>query len=421
MWEMFTMFLNGEDNMSIYHFEIDINQKEFDDFVQNHPYCNLLQSYNWAKVKENWDHLHTGIYDETNTLIATGLVLIKYLPLGFTLFYLPRGPILDYENQNLVKYYFTELKRIAKKRKCLFIKFDPGIVIRNYKNGEDLPELNAKTFTILKNIESIGSKHHGFTTYIAETAQARFHMGVQKQEDMDKYVPRSTLRSKNVALRKHVKVELSDESGLEEFSKIMHMTEERKSVQLRNKDYYKLLMQSYPNSTYLFLASVDPKDRKNELEKIINENQLKLSDENIGKKAKKRAEQEIQQSMQELESMRQIFEKYHDRQVIAGGLMIGYGNTVEMLYAGMNEDFRTFRPQYLTYMTQFSFAFDKGYDYVTMGGVEGTLKDGLSIYKSNFNPIITEYIGEFDLPVNRLLFKPAQKAYEMLKKRNSAE
>jgi serine/alanine adding enzyme len=101
--------------------------------------------------------------------------------------------------------------------------------------------------------------------------------------------------------------------------------------------------------------------------------------------------------------------------------MIGYGKTVEMLYAGMNEDFRTFRPQYLTYMTQFTYAFEHGYDYVTMGGVEGTLKDGLSVYKSNFNPVVNEFIGEFDLPVNKLLFKPAQKAYEMLKKRNSSD
>ena len=99
--------------------------------------------------------------------------------------------------------------------------------------------------------------------------------------------------------------------------------------------------------------------------------------------------------------------------------MLGFGKTVEMLYAGMNEDFRTFRPQYLTYMTQFTYAFEHGYEYVTMGGVEGTLKDGLSVYKSNFNPMVNEFIGEFDLPVNKMLFKLSEKAYEMKKKRNS--
>ncbi|MEF2609819.1 MAG: peptidoglycan bridge formation glycyltransferase FemA/FemB family protein [Faecalicoccus sp.] len=407
--------------MRVYHFEVNIDKKEFNEFVQNHPYCNLLQSYQWADVKKNWDHMHTGVYDENHQLVATGLVLIKRLPLGFTMFYLPRGPIMDYKNKPLLKYYFSELKRIAKKRHCLFIKFDPEIHIRDYLYGEEMPEMKSDSLEILKNIENIGAVHHGFTTYIAETAQARFHMGVMKCENMDQHVPRSTLRSKNVALRKHVHVELVGQEGLDDFAKIMHMTEERKSVQLRNEDYFKLLMETYPDQTYLFLAKVDPEDRKKELEAIIKENELKIADETTGNKARKKATQEIKQAETELESLQSILQKYQGEQVIAGGLMLGFGKTVEMLYAGMNEDFRTFRPQYLTYMTQFTYAFEHGYEYVTMGGVEGTLKDGLSVYKSNFNPMVNEFIGEFDLPVNKMLFKLSEKAYEMIKKRNFSE
>ena len=59
-----------------YLFFKDINREEFDEFVKNHEYCNLLQSYNWAKVKSNWDHMYTGVYKD-NVLVATGLVLIK--------------------------------------------------------------------------------------------------------------------------------------------------------------------------------------------------------------------------------------------------------------------------------------------------------------------------------------------------------
>ena len=62
-----------------YLFFKDINREEFDEFVKNHEYCNLLQSYNWAKVKSNWDHMYTGVYKD-NVLVATGLVLIKRSP-----------------------------------------------------------------------------------------------------------------------------------------------------------------------------------------------------------------------------------------------------------------------------------------------------------------------------------------------------
>lgn len=43
-----------------------------------------------------------------------------------------------------------------------------------------------------------------------------------------------------------------------------------------------------------------------------------------------------------------------------------------------------------------------------MGGVEGTLDDGLSVFKSNYNPTVVEYVGEFDLPVNKTMYKAAK-------------
>ena len=100
--------------MSYLFFKKDINQEEFDEFVKNHEYCNLLQSYNWAKVKNNWDHMYTGVYKD-NVLVATGLVLIKRLPLSFCMYYLPRGPIMDYKDKELVQYYFDKLKNLDKK------------------------------------------------------------------------------------------------------------------------------------------------------------------------------------------------------------------------------------------------------------------------------------------------------------------
>ena len=37
----------------MYIFKSNINQKEYDHFVENHPSCSLLQSYKWANIKNN--------------------------------------------------------------------------------------------------------------------------------------------------------------------------------------------------------------------------------------------------------------------------------------------------------------------------------------------------------------------------------
>ena len=96
--------------------------------------------------------------------------------------------------------------------------------------------------------------------------------------------------------------------------------------------------------------------------------------------------------------------------------MIGYGQECEMLYAGSNEDFMNFRPQYLLYLTQFQYAFTHGYTFVTMGGVDGDFKDGLSEFKANFNPIVREYIGEFDIPIYKIFYFLIKKLLPILKK-----
>ena len=114
-----------------YLFFKDINREEFDEFVKNHEYCNLLQSYNWAKVKSNWDHMYTGVYKD-NVLVATGLVLIKRLPLSYCMYYLPRGPIMDYKDKELVQYYFDQLKKIIVSSLNLIQPFMLMIMIQNH-------------------------------------------------------------------------------------------------------------------------------------------------------------------------------------------------------------------------------------------------------------------------------------------------
>ena len=66
--------------MNEYRFKTDIPKEEYEQFVQSHQLCNLLQSYDWAKVKNNWDHVYAGVYDK-NKLAATGLILNE-LPRG---------------------------------------------------------------------------------------------------------------------------------------------------------------------------------------------------------------------------------------------------------------------------------------------------------------------------------------------------
>lgn len=399
----------------MYTFITNINNKTHDNFVAKEPICNLLQSSSWAKVKDNWLNTIVGV-KHNEDLVASSLVLIKKLPLGFTMMYIPRGPIMDYTNKELVKFYFTELKKWAKKKHCLFITFDPAITYRRFTlEQKDTPD-NQETNDIINTLTANKAIYLGKTLKIEETIQPRFHMGLDKVDDLKSYFPSSTIKSCNTALKRHVKVEIAPKEKLDDFVKMIEMTEKHKNVHLRTKEYFSKIIDSYPDDSYIFLASVDPNDYKRDLQQRISESEEILEDSNSTNNARKKATQTIESTKKELNKLEPLLTKYPNETIIASGLMVGFADEIEMLYAGRNDDFNAFRPQYLLYAYKIHKAFELGYKHVNMGGIEGSLDDGLAKFKSNFNPIITEYIGQFDLPVMPLLYKLAKTAQNILKK-----
>lgn len=386
--------------------------QKHDAFVTNHKLCNLLQSANWAKVKDNWKHSYTAVFDG-DVMVAAALVLIKQLPLGFTMMYIPRGPVMDYDNQEIVEFYLQALKNWAKKKKCIFISFDPALIVREFHLDEtDTPYEK----DVLNNIETLkknGAIFKGFTESIQDTIQPRFHMGVYCSNHWKEDFPKSTMKSIRKAMNKQVEVTEIQVDQIDEFARIMHLTEERKNVHLRDKQYFEKLKNTYQDDAHLFLAKVNPSKREKELKTKINELNERLKDDKLKEKGIRKLHEEIRKVEEEMASIQEVLELSKDETVIACGLMICYGNYAEMLYAGMDENYRAFRSQYLIYLKQFEYAFDHGYQFVTMGGVEGSLKDGLSVFKSNFNPTVVEYVGEFDLPVKKTLYKAAKLAQKI--------
>ncbi len=411
--------------MSIYTFTTHIQKEEYDAFVTSNEYCNLLQSYNWASIKNNWDHIYTGIRDEKGNLVAAGLVLIKNLPLKFSMFYLPRGPILDYKNKRLLTYYFEELKKIAKKRHCLFIKFDPAIHINDYASKDYNTNYYPETNEYLEIFKSIGAIHHGFTMNIADTVQPRFQSNVYPVEDWKTNLPKHTKRLIKDADKRQVEIVHGGVELVDEFSRLVALTEERKQVALRNKEYFSLLMNTYPEDGVIFLAQCNvyrlakqAHDKEEQLQK-----ELENCPENA-KKKRRRLEDQLRSAQKDMKEFDEVLAEFGDEDkdiAIAGILSIQYGNTCEMLYAGMDERFKKFMPQYKEYVANFEWAFQRGCQWSNMGGVEGSLDDGLTKFKDNFNPTINEFIGEFDIPVNKLFYNASQFAYKKLKSREVSE
>lgn len=398
----------------MYTYKVGISAQEHDEFAKSSSQTNLLQSSNWAKIKDNWGNERLGFYQD-GKLVASASILIKSLPVGFTMLYIPRGPIMDYNNKELVDFVVKSLKKYGKSKHALFIKCDPALSLKQYKIGEDVEE-NAETLAVVDNLISAGAEWTGRTMEIAESIQPRFQANVYTQSDMTSAFPKHTKRLMKDAINRGVVTSRGNISDVKAFADVVALTENRKGVALRNEEYFRKMMETYGNDAYLHLAKVNlPKrlvEYKEQLAQI--EKDLAETAEHQKKRLTKLTQQKtsVQKYVTEFE---EFVGKYPDELIIAGILSVSFGNVMEMLYAGMNDEFKKFYPQYSLYPKVFEDAFADGIIWANMGGVEGTLDDGLTKFKSNFNPSIEEYIGEFNIPVSPF-YKLGMLAYNWRKK-----
>jgi len=60
----------------MFTYKINVDVKEWDLFLENHPQGNLLQSSDWSKIKDTWGNERVGFYKE-DQLVGVANILIK--------------------------------------------------------------------------------------------------------------------------------------------------------------------------------------------------------------------------------------------------------------------------------------------------------------------------------------------------------
>ena len=401
----------------MYIFKTGIPFEEHDAFVKKSELANLLQSSSWAKIKDNWKSEIVGVYEEER-LVASALVLIRPLPLGLTMLYTPRGPILDYTNLELLEFFLKQMKKFGRRKKAIFLKMDPTIRYRSFYMEDNDRIINADSSMKIAHLERFGAKWQGLTMDMITTVQPRFQANVYKENFSEEILSKKTRQMLRTARNKGVSVRTGGMEMIDEFARLMTLTEKRKGVSLRNADYYRKLLATYPNDSFVMLAELNLKELLEKSQVRLKENETQIHDLKENQIKKRHHLEELHNSLtREVEELSEKVETIGEKVIIAGTLSVLFGASSEILYAGMDESYKRYMPAYLTWFETICECFTRGANSSNMGGLEGSLNDGLLQFKNNFHPMIEEFVGEFDLPINPLLFKAAETAYKIKKRK----
>ena len=381
-------------------FLTDINNEKYTEFIKSHKHGNMMQAIEWSAIKNTWGAVRVAVSDDEDNIIAAAQVLTRK-----GLWYVPRGPILDYNNKELLGFFLTNLKKFAKTKQAKLVKLDIPIAVKDEKlaNFKDV-DVDRSNDELIKTFKSYGYNHKGFSLDMSSTIQPRFNTVTKLEQPVPDLFSKDTRRLIRDADKKFVEVRRCGRENLDDFLFALACTEKRKNISLRGREYFENLLDTFGDNALLYISYINVEkalkechNRKENLEKEIEE---------LGEKSpkKKRTLEEQVAGTDKLIALfngLEIEDKSKD-QVISAAITIAYGNHAEIIYAGMNEDFAKLPAQYKVFSDTMKKAQEMGISEVSMGGIEGSLNDSLLGFKSKFSPNIVEYYGEFDLVISHV-------------------
>ena len=381
-------------------FLTDINNEKYTEFIKSHKHGNMMQAIEWSAIKNTWGAVRVAVSDDEDNIIAAAQVLTRK-----GLWYVPRGPILDYNNKELLGFFLTNLKKFAKTKQAKLVKLDIPIAVKDEKLADfkDV-DVDRSNDELIKTFKSYGYNHKGFSLDMSSTIQPRFNTVTKLEQPVPDLFSKDTRRLIRDADKKFVEVRRCGKENLDDFLFALACTEKRKNISLRGREYFENLLDTFGDNALLYISYINVEkalkechNRKENLEKEIEE---------LGEKSpkKKRTLEEQVAGTDKLIALfngLEIEDKSKD-QVISAAITIAYGNHAEIIYAGMNEDFAKLPAQYKVFSDTMKKAQEMGISEVSMGGIEGSLNDSLLGFKSKFSPNIVEYYGEFDLVISHV-------------------
>jgi peptidoglycan pentaglycine glycine transferase (the first glycine) len=103
-------------------------RRRWDDFVAAHPAGHLLQSYAWGEFKRQhqWSPLRVLVTEPGSERILAGAQMLFRQMAGLSVAYIPKGPVVDWQDRALVTTLLDLIHRTARRRRAIYLKIEPN-------------------------------------------------------------------------------------------------------------------------------------------------------------------------------------------------------------------------------------------------------------------------------------------------------
>ncbi len=376
------------------------NRFVFDDFVAKSPTCHYMKTSMWGefeKITSGRSYRMLGFY-ENEALLGTAMALFHKGV--FSYMYVPKGPCIDYNDENLAKEAFCLLKEYALKENVVFLRVDPN-VLRLERDIKGNPVENGENHEALTALlQEEGYTHKGYNYAYDGSWTNRYTMIIDACMPIEK-VFKGFSKNRKWNIRHNEKLGFSTRQGTQfDIPLLLELQKELseiKGFKPHSHQYFETLMDCFGSHAHMYVVDVS---MPHAIEHVQAQKEKAKTDEERNN---------YQATINELQGFQSNFGNEISPAV---GLFITFGNTCWTVYYYFRKAFRRYSPIDTMLYDSLRELKEKGIEWMDLCGFGGTSsKDdpeyNLYYYKHTFGPKFIEHIGQFDY-----VAKPkAMKAY----------
>ncbi len=397
----------------------ELTNEEFQEFTQNYLVSSVFQTPEYAMVmnRQNYDTFYLGLVDDTGNVVAASLILVELLG-KFQYAYAPRGFLIDYQDEALVKTFTTQVKKFLGKKNIMAIKISPmitkSIVHQNPKEKVDIPTYD-KTFKYLK---KLGYYHLGYNRYF-EAFKPRFEAILELDLNANQMFQK-------VKKEFRTKIRMSDKNGVriykgtvQNLSYFYNMTKNKYPRGLRYfQDAFELYQKR--NMVDLYFALLDTKQYLvnaqrefqnqsmicNRVTEEIFKNKGKASNKTISRKIAE--DNKLADRKNDLVRATNLLHHNPDGIILACAMVIKYKREAYLLMDGYEPAYKRLNAKHLLIWKLMEKYAKEGFAVFNLGGIadpENPEKyKGLDEFKLGFGANVVEYLGDLEYITSRPLY-----------------
>lgn len=389
---------------------------------KNNDRYYLQQAAVYSKM-QNFNNLKTEILavKENDEVLAYATFI--YFPYKKFFFKVTaqHGPIMDYSNTELVRFYMTELKKyFAKDFRVLCVRVNPFLNERIYKDIEYV-ETTKESIETDKILTSLGYKPLNDDLFTNPTLASRCIYSRELEETLTedtllKTVSTMAKRSINKAIKEGITVKEIDIFNDEDaaiFDSINKSTEDRINFQIRTSEYFRNLKTALGDKLHLMVSYLDCDSLISKLNKEIedfNAEKNKLTEKLESGKVNP------EKTMNKIARIDESIAFNNDKIAKISSLKEEHGNIIylscasfietkqDLIYftGGMKKEFSRFNGSYLVMYTMIKYAIRNNFKIFNFFGTskEFTSEDATDYsvlqFKRHFNGNVEYFMDNYE-------------------------